>query len=81
MRPAALVGAVGRGRLVVWSATGPAVEAYSKHPVVKKADDPEETTDVSEFLDHVGREVVDFAVGRVLSGTATRTTTPRASTR
>jgi hypothetical protein len=36
---------------------------------------------VSEFLDHVGREVVDFAVGRVLSGTATRTTTPRASTR
>jgi adenine-specific DNA methylase len=57
-----------RGPDFVWSATGPAMEAYSKHPVVKKADEPGETMDVSEFLDHVRREVVDFAVGRVLSG-------------
>ena len=57
-----------RGPDFVWSATGPAMEAYSKHPVVKKADEPGQTMDVSEFLDHVRREVVDFAVGRVLSG-------------
>lgn len=57
-----------RGPDFVWSATGPAMEAYSKHPVVKKADEPGETMDVGEFLDHVRREVVDFAVGRVLSG-------------
>ena len=57
-----------RGPDFVWSATGPAMEAYSKHPVVKKADEPGETMEVSEFLDHVRREVVDFAVGRVLSG-------------
>jgi hypothetical protein len=44
------------------------MEAYSKHPVVKKADEPGQTMEVSEFLDHVRREVVDFAVGRVLSG-------------
>jgi adenine-specific DNA methylase len=57
-----------RGPDFVWSATGPAMEAYSKHPVVKKADEPGQKMDVSEFLDHVRREVVDFAVGRVLSG-------------
>jgi adenine-specific DNA methylase len=57
-----------RGPDFVWSATGPAMEAYSKHPVVKKADEPGQTMEVSEFLDHVRREVVDFAVGRVLSG-------------
>ena len=57
-----------RGPDFVWSATGPAMEAYSKHPVVKKADKPGQKMDVSEFLDHVRREVVDFAVGRVLSG-------------
>lgn len=57
-----------RGPDFVWSATGPAMEAYSKHPVVKKADEPGQTMEVSEFLDHVRREVVDFAVERVLSG-------------
>lgn len=57
-----------RGPDFVWSATGPAMEAYSKHPVVKKADEPGEKMDVSEYLNHVRREVVDFAVGRVLSG-------------
>jgi hypothetical protein len=44
------------------------MEAYSKYPVVRKADDPTGNMEVSEFLDHVRREVVDFAVGRVLSG-------------
>lgn len=57
-----------RGPDFVWSATGPAMEAYSKHPVVKKADEPGQKMEVGEFLDQVRREVVDFAVGRVLSG-------------
>jgi len=56
-----------RGPDFVWSATGPALEAYSKHPVVKKANEPGPMT-VSEFLTHVRRMVVDFVVGRVLSG-------------
>ncbi len=59
-----------RGPDFVWAATGPALEAYSKHPVVKKADDPGEILTVSEFLSHVRRMVVDFVVGRVLSGAA-----------
>ena len=57
-----------RGPDFVWAATGPALEAYSKHPVVKKANDPGEVMAVSEFLTHVRRMVVDFVVGRVLSG-------------
>src|SRR5262249_43669599 len=52
----------------VWAATGPAMEAYSKHPVVKKANEPGQLMTVSEFLRHVRRIVVDFVVGRVLSG-------------
>jgi hypothetical protein len=56
-----------RGPDFVWAATGPALEAYSKHPVVKKANEPGPMT-VSEFLNHVRRLVVDFVVGRVLSG-------------
>jgi len=56
-----------RGPDFVWAATGPALEAYSKHPVVKKANDPGPMT-VSEFLTHVRRMVVDFVVGRVLAG-------------
>jgi hypothetical protein len=51
----------------VWAATGPALEAYSKHPVVKKANDPGQLMEVSEFLRQVRRIVVDFVVGRVLS--------------
>jgi putative DNA methylase len=51
----------------IWAATGPALEAYSKHPVVKKANDPGKIMDVSEFLSHVRRMVVDFVVGRVLT--------------
>jgi len=57
-----------RGPDFVWAATGPALEAYSKHPVVKKANDPGQVMLVSEFLSHVRRIVVDFVVGRVLSG-------------
>jgi putative DNA methylase len=57
-----------RGPDFVWAATGPALEAYSKYPVVKKADDPGHIMTVSEFLTHVRRMVVDFVVGRVLSG-------------
>ncbi|MBI5243377.1 MAG: DUF1156 domain-containing protein [Elusimicrobia bacterium] len=56
-----------RGPDFVWAATGPALEAYSKHPVVKKANEPGPMT-VGEFLSHVRRMVVDFVVGRVLAG-------------
>lgn len=56
-----------RGPDFVWAATGPAMEAYSKHPIVKKADTPGELMSVSEFLRAVRRIVVDFVVGRVLS--------------
>jgi hypothetical protein len=51
----------------VWAATGPALEAYSKHPIVKKANDPGQMMSISEFLREVRRIVVEFAVGRVLS--------------
>src|SRR3990170_4016803 len=57
-----------RGPDVVWAATGPALEAYSKHPIVRKANEPGQVMDVSEFLRAVRRMVVDFVVGRVLSG-------------
>jgi putative DNA methylase len=57
-----------RGPDFVWAATGPTLEAYSKHPVVKKANDPGQVMTVSEFLGHVRRMVVDYVVGRVLSG-------------
>lgn len=57
-----------RGPDFVWAATGPALEAYSKHPVVKKANEPNATMSVGEFLNHVRRMVVDYIVGQVLSG-------------
>ncbi len=56
-----------RGPDFVWAATGPALEAYSKHPVIKKANDPGQTMTVSEFLRLVRRMVVDFVVGRVVA--------------
>ena len=56
-----------RGPDFVWAATGPALEAFSKHPVVKKANDPKQLMSVSEFLREVRRMVVDFVVGRVLT--------------
>jgi adenine-specific DNA methylase len=55
-----------RGPDFIWAATGPALEAYSKHPIVKKADDPGQVMTVSEFLIEVRRIVMDFVVGRVL---------------
>ena len=56
-----------RGPDFVWAATGPALEAFSKHPVVKKANAPDEIMSVSDFLWEVRRMVVDFVVGRVLT--------------
>ena len=56
-----------RGPDFVWAATGPALEAYSKYPVVKKADEPNAQMTVPEFLREVRRIVVDFVVGRVLT--------------
>ena len=56
-----------RGPDFVWAATGPAMEAYSKYPAVKKANSPTgEFLSVTEFLDAVRRIVIDFVVGRVL---------------
>jgi ribA/ribD-fused uncharacterized protein len=57
-----------KGPDFIWAATGPALEAFSKHPVVKKANGPG-TMSVTEFLTHVRRLVVDYVVGQVLSGT------------
>ena len=56
-----------RGPDFVWAATGPALEAFSKYPAVRKANATNETMTVSEFLREVRRMVVDFVVGRVLS--------------
>ena len=56
-----------RGPDFVWAATGPALEVYSQHPVVKKADSPGEILRVDEFLTQVRRIVVDFVVGQVLT--------------
>jgi adenine-specific DNA methylase len=56
-----------RGPDFVWAATGPALEAYSKHPIVKKANEPGKVMSVTEFLRHVRRMVADFVVGRVLT--------------
>lgn len=56
-----------RGPDFVWAATGPALEAYSRHPVVKKTKDAGKLMSVGEFLRAVRRMVVDYVVGRVLS--------------
>ena len=56
-----------RGPDFVWAATGPALEAFSKYPAVKRADDADTQMTVSEFLRTVRRFVVDFVVGRVLT--------------
>ncbi len=69
-----------RGPDFVWAATGPALEAFSKHPVVKKANDPNQLMTVSEFLREVRRMVVDFVVGRVLTQDGDQDL-PRATTR
>ena len=56
-----------RGPDFVWAATGPALEAFSKYSVVKKADAAGSQMSVAEFLREVRRFVVDFVVGRVLT--------------
>jgi len=50
----------------VWSAIGPALEAFSMYPRVRKVDSPDDSMTVSEFLADVRREVVGFAAARVL---------------
>lgn len=55
-----------RGPDFVWAATGPALEAYSRYPAVKKTSEAGSLMGVEEFLRHVRRIVVDFVVGRVL---------------
>ncbi|HXG27942.1 MAG TPA: DUF1156 domain-containing protein, partial [Nevskiales bacterium] len=63
-----------RGPDFIWAATGPALEAYSRYPAVKKASEPGRLMTVTEFLGHVRRIVVDFVVGRVLSHGASEPT-------
>jgi hypothetical protein len=53
----------------LWAATGPALEAFSRHPVVFReasASGQREMMPVADFLREVRRLVVEFAVGRVL---------------
>ena len=57
-----------RGPDFVWAATGPALEAFSRYPAVRRQDAPGEALSVAEFLRHVRRMVVGFVVGRVLRG-------------
>ena len=57
-----------RGPDFVWAATGPALEAFSRHPVVRKADWEGERLAVAEFLRQVRRMVVGFVVSRLLQG-------------
>ena len=57
-----------RGPDFVWAATGPALEAFSRYPVVKLANAPNQVLTVAAFLREVRRLVVDFVVGRVLTG-------------
>jgi adenine-specific DNA methylase len=63
-----------RGPDFVWAATGPAMEAYSKHPVIRKALVDGEVMSVGEFLTHVRRMVVDYVVGQVLTGSKAKET-------
>lgn len=57
-----------RGPDFVWSAFGPALEVYSRYPVVKKSGSAQGgVLSVGEFLEHARRMVVDFIVGRVFS--------------
>ena len=57
-----------RGPDFVWAATGPALEAFSRHSVVRKADVEGGRLTVAEFLRHVRRMVVGFVVSRLLQG-------------
>ncbi len=55
-----------RGPDFVWAATGPALEAFSRHPVVKLADHEGGRLTIAEFLRRVRRMVVGFVVSRLL---------------
>jgi hypothetical protein len=58
-----------RGPDFLWAATGPALEAFSQHPIVLReatASGAKEAMPVSDFLREVRRLVVEFAVGQVL---------------
>lgn len=58
-----------RGPDFLWAATGPALEAFSRHPVVWREATPDgkrHPLPVAEFLREARRLVVEFAVGRVL---------------
>jgi adenine-specific DNA methylase len=57
-----------KGPDFVWAATGPALEAYSQYPAVKMATEAGALMTVAQFLGHVRRLVVNFVVGRVLTG-------------
>ena len=57
-----------RGPDFVWAATGPALEAFSRYPVVKRSDAPGAFLTVAEFLRRVRRMVVGFVVSRLLAG-------------
>ena len=57
-----------RGPDFVWAATGPALEAFSRYPVVKRSDTPGTFLTVAEFLRRVRRMVVGFVVTRLLAG-------------
>ena len=56
-----------RGPDFVWAATGPALEAFSRHPVVRKERGGAGMLGVREFLAEVRKMVVDFVVKRVLT--------------
>ena len=56
-----------RGPDFVWAATGPALEAYSRHPAVRITDAQGRQLTVAEFLRHVRRMVVGFVVSRLLN--------------
>lgn len=55
-----------RGPDFVWAATGPALEAFSRHPVVKVTDQAGRQMTVSDFLRRVRRMVVGFVVSRLV---------------
>ena len=59
-----------RGPDFVWAATGPALEAFSRHPVVKRSDAPGEILTVTSFLRHVRRMVAAFVVRRLFGDDA-----------
>ena len=52
-----------RGPDFIWAALGPALQAYSEHPFVKKTAGGVMT--VREFLDHVRKLVLQFSLGEL----------------